>query len=254
MRHMTFGTATLLAVSLAVLTLGATAPGCDSTPPVPASSASTPLALRPASPAVAATPPTPDDATLRQQAQQAARAQLPAMLARIPASHLVDWGFASDDERQRAEAGWPLPMYLGALTTTRTEIPADAAVYRVPVLVDGRAVCLLTMSQTPDGQWTASDLGAAEMATLYQQAGAPQDLALVRFLGEKTDFFMFDSPAGPRFRLLDVSAPAAAQSGGSAHVDARSDLLSLDEVDALLRDRAQRMSPPPPQSHPGGAP
>lgn len=90
---------------------------------------------------------------------------LPSFLASIPVAQEARYGFAHRDEFARAVPGTPLPMLEDPGTTGDDSLwrPQARGLWRVPVLVDGRARAFLTVEATPSGL-DAVDFGGADLA------------------------------------------------------------------------------------------
>jgi hypothetical protein len=211
--------------SLLMLALCINFSGCDNLPPPGSSESKSSAALQSVSD-VTVTARTPEEV------HQAARVGLSEMLARIPAGAELSWGFSSREELSRAEIGRPIRVIHGAVDASRTVLqPVD--LYRVPVIVDGHAVCLMTMSKNDRGEWIAVDLGGAGLARAIDDGNANAEVSLVRFHALKMDFFMSEKNGQVRFRGFYADGAAA----GTRLPEA----LSRSQLDEVVRNRAVRM-------------
>jgi hypothetical protein len=142
---------------------------------------------------------------------------------KIPTGREKDFGFNNAEEIQKSTMGEPIRMFYW-----QNEAVVTSNTYRVPILVDGKMVSLLTVSA--DGEMSAGDFGGSQLARSIQQISDAYQIkttGILRIHAMSTDFLIFDEKNVSHFVPI---TPQTLQNLSQKNI------LELNEVVTLIRN------------------
>jgi hypothetical protein len=143
---------------------------------------------------------------------------------KIPTGREQDFGFNTLEEIQNSTVGEPIRMFYW-----QDETMITSNMYRVPILVDGKMVALLTVSANED--MTSDDFGGAQLARNIQLISDEYQVkitGILRIHPLSIDFLIFDKENTSYF------IPATPQTLRNL---SQRNILERNEVVTLIRSR-----------------
>lgn len=128
--------------------------------------------------------------------------QLDSIFNKIPKGMESQFGFQSLEDMENATIGNPIGMYYW-----KENDIIESPIYRVPILVDGKMVSLLTVST--EEQLTVGDFGSNQLAQTVQKIADMYNinpLGILRVYSISSDFLMFKNSEGD-FQFIPMSKP-----------------------------------------------
>ncbi len=200
----------------------------------------------------------PVSASSRQSVAQAADQALAEWLAKIPNGQEAGYGFSGRAVFKRAAAGAPIRMATISPGSVAADSGPDSAplelldVWRVPVLIDGRYVALLTVD-CAGGSCKVVEIGAARLARELDDfmrqgivTGPGEQAFLLRILQLHSDLLLVSAnpgkPGAGRIYPLQ-SARMFLMLGTRAMIDWRRLIEILDSQFKALAEHPRRVRP-----------